>query len=490
MVWLHIAENEVIQVSAMPGFGNLPPFIRRKRVLSYRVLVHFKHVTDFEPENPTPPPSPVDSDDGRFDGTRDRGGAVHRIQGFPTARGVVDGEPLPINTSAANRGRAHQSQLIVNERTMADPVTTEAATIDSVARKEMGGEAECDLIASLTYRAHTAMEDQSLDPMFLKAAIDGQNGCAAETISPAQSQPSLLDTTGIAVQEAELAIQALGTECAAKAASQAMPKTSSPPAPSTALEQPGRTKELIPPAQELSSFNNTSENAVQEAEMVDQATVDVSTDGLATPAQAHPAQNINATPVSTVAPNTQATTVEPSEDLVTEVINAAVQESERGEGAARATVHTPPVSTPDMQAPSLSQLERTSASEATPSPQEAVRILQSFRDKVTIKRPLPILKEPPRNKDVPKKPPVPFRSRCIAAQKMDHVPASKRGEVLLMRRLGGLPANAQPTSASRRSFDKMFTNLTNTEQEAFNELFPATKKKGARVARRTQARMV
>jgi len=43
-------ENEVIQVSSVPGFGNLPPYIRRKKVLSYRVLVHLKNVTDFEPD--------------------------------------------------------------------------------------------------------------------------------------------------------------------------------------------------------------------------------------------------------------------------------------------------------------------------------------------------------------------------------------------------------------------------------------------------------
>lgn len=64
VVWLHIAENEVVQISTNSGFGNLPPYIRRKKVLSYRVLVHLKHVTDFEPNDPTPPPSPPGFDDG------------------------------------------------------------------------------------------------------------------------------------------------------------------------------------------------------------------------------------------------------------------------------------------------------------------------------------------------------------------------------------------------------------------------------------------
>lgn len=109
VVWLYIVEHEVVHVSTNPGFGNLPPFIWRKKVLGYLVLVHLKHVTDFEPKNPTLPPSPSDSDDCE-DSNRDRhhftqGGAVHRIQGFPTARGVVDGDPLPNNYRGAVRRR-------------------------------------------------------------------------------------------------------------------------------------------------------------------------------------------------------------------------------------------------------------------------------------------------------------------------------------------------------------------------------------------------
>jgi hypothetical protein len=90
VVWLHIAENE--PVHAVPAdnlqFGNLPPYLRRKDVLSYRVLVHLGNVYDFDPSSPSPPPPLPDSDnsDSGHDGNPDRHhfhrGTRPRIQGF------------------------------------------------------------------------------------------------------------------------------------------------------------------------------------------------------------------------------------------------------------------------------------------------------------------------------------------------------------------------------------------------------------------------
>ncbi|CAD6258597.1 unnamed protein product [Miscanthus lutarioriparius] len=65
VVWLHIAENEIVGATANNlHFSNLPPYLRRKDVLSYRVLVHIRNVYNFDPANPSPPPSPPESDDG------------------------------------------------------------------------------------------------------------------------------------------------------------------------------------------------------------------------------------------------------------------------------------------------------------------------------------------------------------------------------------------------------------------------------------------
>lgn len=100
MVWLHIAENDVVHVGAPGGlrFVNLTPYIRRKDVLGYPVLIHLRSVADFNPADPSPPPPQPESDggDSGHDGSPDRHyfptATGPRLQGFRTARGVVDGE--------------------------------------------------------------------------------------------------------------------------------------------------------------------------------------------------------------------------------------------------------------------------------------------------------------------------------------------------------------------------------------------------------------
>ena len=69
---------------------------------------------------------------------------------------------------------------------------------------------------------------------------------------------------------------------------------------------------------------------------------------------------------------------------------------------------------------------------------------------------------------------MPKRSRRIAAQPLAHILISKRGEVLLMRRMGCAPAG--PISSTfKRAYDDFFArNWTSSEVEALDELFPAT----------------
>jgi hypothetical protein len=61
----------------------------------------------------------------------------------------------------------------------------------------------------------------------------------------------------------------------------------------------------------------------------------------------------------------------------------------------------------------------------------------------------PLIKSPPKQKPLQRKPPLPIRSSCIAAQKLDHIPASKRGEVLLMKKMGVAPPAAPPFSVAK-----------------------------------------
>lgn len=77
--------------------------------------------------------------------------------------------------------------------------------------------------------------------------------------------------------------------------------------------------------------------------------------------------------------------------------------------------------------------------------------------------------------------PVPLRSRCIAVQQMDHISASKRGEVLLMRKMGIILATTVPMLASRQTFEALFSgDLSAEDSEALDHLFPTTSVHGIR----------
>lgn len=101
-VRLLIAEPEPV----LPG--NLPPYLRYKDMLRYRVIVHIRSTADFNPQDPSPSPSPPESDDGH-DGNPDRHhfsrGAGPRLQGGRDSRsggGSSTGMTAPAPESPAH----------------------------------------------------------------------------------------------------------------------------------------------------------------------------------------------------------------------------------------------------------------------------------------------------------------------------------------------------------------------------------------------------
>jgi hypothetical protein len=102
--------------------------------------------------------------------------------------------------------------------------------------------------------------------------------------------------------------------------------------------------------------------------------------------------------------------------------------------------------------------------EDSPSPGEAVRRLARFTEEVLVVRQPPLMNSPPKQKTP--------RSRRIATQQMDHVPVSKCGEVLLMKKMGFLEPSAPPSSAAKCSYDSYFkSDLLTADVEALDELF-------------------
>ena len=59
------------------------------------------------------------------------------------------------------------------------------------------------------------------------------------------------------------------------------------------------------------------------------------------------------------------------------------------------------------------------------------------------------------------KPVIPWRSRRLAAQPLSRVPASKRGEVLIMQRMGYTRGLSAPSASELEAFDRLYDgNLT------------------------------
>ena len=56
---------------------------------------------------------------------------------------------------------------------------------------------------------------------------------------------------------------------------------------------------------------------------------------------------------------------------------------------------------------------------------------------------------------------------------MNHISASKRGEVLLKKKLGLLEPSTPPSSAVKCSYESSKGDLLTAEVEALDELFPA-----------------
>ena len=71
--------------------------------------------------------------------------------------------------------------------------------------------------------------------------------------------------------------------------------------------------------------------------------------------------------------------------------------------------------------------------------------LKPFTAKILCKMSSPLLPQP----DVVAQPKLSTRSRRTAAQALSRVPASKRGEVLVMKRMGYLDGQTRPSTASR-----------------------------------------
>ena len=107
------------------------------------------------------------------------------------------------------------------------------------------------------------------------------------------------------------------------------------------------------------------------------------------------------------------------------------------------------------------------------------RRLDSFISEVTHKWDSPQIREPP--KQPPAKPVMPWRSRRLSAQPLSRAPASKRGEALIMQRMGFTKGPSTSSASELAAYDKLFgDDLTVSEAKALDELFPAVRSRQPR----------
>ncbi|KAG2616686.1 hypothetical protein PVAP13_3NG249553 [Panicum virgatum] len=92
---------------------------------------------------------------------------------------------------------------------------------------------------------------------------------------------------------------------------------------------------------------------------------------------------------------------------------------------------------------------------STPPVDDFADRLELFVNKVTSKIASPLIREPPKQLSVKVMLP-PRRSKRQAAQSLSRVPASKRGEILVMQRLGLATAGATPSASAVKAYEDLY----------------------------------
>jgi len=125
LCWPGISEDEP-PCHLYAGGPALPPYLREKKTLAYKVLIHIRSVADFNPRSPSPrpggsPPSDADSSglDDPDDGYHFSRGSGPRIHAFACDRGIPDGDADYGSRRHGGRGSA-QGPVCLQDRGIPD----------------------------------------------------------------------------------------------------------------------------------------------------------------------------------------------------------------------------------------------------------------------------------------------------------------------------------------------------------------------------------
>jgi len=162
-------------------------------------------------------------------------------------------------------------------------------------------------------------------------------------------------------------------------------------------------------------------------------------------------------------------TATPGADQTTEANGDMVEATPVRDNSASTQSAEPPI-VPDAQ-------------QCTPSTQSAERRLKVFTRRVTRSSQPPLLQLPEQAPEADARPWIPSRSIRLAAQNISHIPVAKRGEVLLMRRMGFSQGLQEPSPATKQMYEEIFSGASE-HSEALRQLFPPEDDVGPRKRRR------
>ncbi|CAL4885499.1 unnamed protein product [Urochloa decumbens] len=428
-------------------FGRLPPYLREK-VFRYTVIIHLKSVADFSSRSPSPSPTPPSSDgDSSHDGNPDRGygetrGVGPRLQGYTCRRGIIDGTNggappagAPEPTYGQRRQRNQGGQPQDRPQQKQKQKWKRKAKVEEIVTSGVDG--------GVTAAFPPLQEDGvQLAPEGHAAPHDKQPQWTVEDQAIVCSQERRVDNFPATTQDPMLiesaprrALDAPADPLMSAINPSAADKTTPAPASPGGTSVPGRAaKALVAPTLPNGSIRVEPEQDEEGGPAIT-AVQAPRLDDIGTTAQNSNEDNSLVFPWLSPPVAQQAAArgaQSPAQGLDDD--DAAARKLDQFAAAVQTKVRTPLVPLAPKRMPRAAQ--------------EAVVTEAEFK--------------------------LPQRSRRLATQALANVPASRRGEVLMMKRFGVIKEDVVVTKESRAAYDELYRKkLAPKEFAAARVLFPS-----------------
>ncbi|CAN6212325.1 unnamed protein product [Urochloa humidicola] len=416
-------------------FGNLDPYLRQKRILTYPVHIHLRSIADFRSRTPSSSDSsPSDDGDSGPNGNPDRSygfrrGSGPRLTGFPRRRIGGGGAGSGAGDKAGGATGGH----VMQGRTRWRPINDQSkskATSPSTQKQQKPSNADSS--------THGATKGADID-ITTVAPVAGPD--AGEAIEASQAEPPTAVT------------QDWATVCATQY--RVVP-------PLRALDPmlTEATKAKVP----LGSAPRQGSAGIRTHALPQASPADLSrTDFVCSPV----GEDLTlAFEVATTGAHGEDGTRH--SDSAPEACPAGLPATVAAQEMGRENVHGPPDDLGPDSPPGFSRSGR-----------RAEAMIHTFTSQVQAKIRSPLAVKPVKTKRTTNATPggpvgLPKRSSRLANHPLAGVASSKRAEVILMRRFQMIPEATTPTSEGKRAYEQLYKEgVQNEHFEAMSDLLPA-----------------